>query len=313
MKSKFLRSILSGVLLATVAASAGSLQRNSVPANSVWVLHADCDGLRQTAVGRYLLTELEKPDAQKKFAAFQTIFSFDPRQALHGLTLYGISQKPEDGVLLVNADFDAARLTTLAEGAKAHQSTEHGKYTIHSWIDEKKPARNGTKPRTYAAIHGATVIFGQKEERVADALDVLAGIKTSLVAGKDFPNLGAAGGKSFIQGAARKIELPESDPNAAVLKQSKSLALDVAESDNRFAATLNLEADSEDVAKQVSSIANGLIGLMTLKKDKPDSVKLAQGLSVEQNGVGVTVKLNMVADEVIALLKNAAAQKVKKE
>src|SRR5207247_9552702 len=142
---------------------------------------------------------------------FQTIFGIDPRTALHGVTLYVASVAQEDGVLLVYADLDAARLTSMAEGAQEHKSTKHGKHVIHSWLDEKKPEKDGVKPRTYAAIHGGkVVIFGQKETRVALALDVLDKTKPNLAASTQFGSFGDGGENAIIVGAARRLDLAAS-------------------------------------------------------------------------------------------------------
>ena len=143
-----------GFAAAGLPAWAGPLQRADVPAEPAWVLHLDCDSLRPTAIGQYILSEMEKPEAQAKLAAFQTIFNFDPRKQLHGLTLYSTGKAPEDGVLLVYADFDADRLVTLAKAAKDYQSTTYKQHVIHNWIDDKKKAKHGVKPRVYAAIQG---------------------------------------------------------------------------------------------------------------------------------------------------------------
>ena len=296
-------------LLAVFSTVAGPLQRTDVINDPVWVLHVDCDALRQTVVGKHLLGEMEKPEAQKKFAAFQAIFSFDPRKELHGFTLYSTSSQPEDGVIIVYADFDAARLTTLAEGAKEHKSTTRGNHTIHSWLDEKKPAKDGVKPRTYTSIHNGRVIFAQKESQVVDALDVLDRIRPNLSASTVYSGLGANADASCVVGAARKLEMPSSDPNAAVLKQSKMILLGVGESQGQTRASLKLDSDSEEVAKQIESIGRGLIGLMALQTDKPESVKLAQALAISQEGAGVTVNLALPAEEVVQMMKASAAKK----
>jgi hypothetical protein len=257
---------------------------------------------------------MEKPDAEKKIAEFQAIFSIDPRTALHGVTLYGASAAQEDGVLLLYADFDAARLTTLAEGAKEHKSSTHGKHVIHSWLDEKRSEKDGVKPRAYAAIHGGKiVIFGQKESRVAQAMEVLDRTKPNLTASTRFGSLGEAADGAIIIGAARKFELPNSDPSAAVLKQSKMTSLSIGESQGQVRGTLKLEADSEEVAKQMESIGRGLLGLLALQKDKPDNTKLAQALSIQQEGAGVTVKLSLPAGDMVGMMKSSAAKKAAKD
>src|ERR1019366_4286954 len=89
---------------AGLPAWAGPLQRADVAGGTARGVHPYCDRPLPPALGQYLLAEMEKPDAQAKFDAFQTIFNFDLRKQLHGLTLYSTGKSPEDGVLLVYAD-----------------------------------------------------------------------------------------------------------------------------------------------------------------------------------------------------------------
>ena len=52
----------SGLIAAALTAPSAPLQRADVAAEPIWVLHVDCDGLRPTAIGQFLLAEMEKPD-----------------------------------------------------------------------------------------------------------------------------------------------------------------------------------------------------------------------------------------------------------
>src|SRR5262245_20338921 len=134
--------VLSTALLAagTLHAPAGPLQRADLPAVPALVVHVGCDALRPSSIAQYLLFEFDKTAPQAKFAAFQAIFSFDPRKHLHGLTLYGAGSNPADGVLLAYADVDPDRLIVLAKAARDYQTNTHNGFVIHSWIDDKKPA-----------------------------------------------------------------------------------------------------------------------------------------------------------------------------
>src|SRR3954464_8825215 len=100
MKMNFLKVTLFACCLVAggFTLPATQLQRADVAANSIWVLHINCDTLRPTAIGKYILAELEKPEAQAKLAVFQNVFSFDLRTQLHGLTLYSGGSTPQDGV-----------------------------------------------------------------------------------------------------------------------------------------------------------------------------------------------------------------------
>jgi hypothetical protein len=167
---------------------------------------------------------------------------------------------------------------------------------------------DGGTPRTYAAIHGNRVIFGQKQDRVAAALDAMDRISANLAGGDTFANLGAGNG-AFLQAAARKFDLPASDPNAAVFRLSKQLGLVVSESQKTVSATLTIEAGDEEVAGHINSIAAGLISLMKLQTEKPESVKLAEALALRQEGSKVVATASMPADDIIAGMKADAARK----
>jgi hypothetical protein len=293
---------------------AGPLQRADVAADPTLVLHVDCDTLRTSAIGQWLLSELDKPEAQAKFAALQMMFNFDPRKQLHGATLYSSGKAPEDGVLLVYADFDADRLTTLAKAAKDYQSTTYKQHVIHNWLDDNKKAKNGVKPRVFAAIQGGhIVVFGQQEPRVAVALDVLDRAAQNLTTSGVFPQLGVNGNGSIVQGAARKLDLPDSDPGAALFRMSKMARLQVGEAQGQLKATLNLEASDEEVAKQMATVGQGLVALMKLQKDNPGSAKLAEALSLKQDGASVVVSLAVPTAEAIELAKADAARKAQKK
>ena len=308
-------TLLSCVILgAGLSSIAGPLQRVDVAAEPAWVMHIDCDALRPTSLGQYLLAEMDKPDARPKLAAFQTLFSFDPRKQLHGLTLYSAGSAPEDAVLLVYADFDAERLVTLAKAARDSRSTPYKKNVIYNWIDDKKQATNGILARTYAAIAGSRVVlFAHQEKCVAKALDVLDRAAPNLAAGKVFPQLGASGNTSFIEASARKLDIPDSTPNAAMFRLAKGMQLQVGEVKGKVTATLSFEANSEEVAKQAASVVHGMLALVRWQSQKPEIGKLAQALSLKQDGPSVVATLAMPAADVIGLIQAEAGTKEKQK
>ena len=311
----FLKSSLcAGVLCAAALASAAPLQRADIPSDPVWVLHLDCDGLRPTAVGQYLLEQMDQPEAKAKLAAFQTIFNIDLRKQVHGLTLYGTGKAPQDGVLLVYADVEPDRLITLAKAARDSQSSTYKQHTIYNWVDDKRKGAKGALPRVYAAVQGNhMIVFGQQETRVAQALDVLDRAAPNLAGSTAFAELGAAGNTSFLQAAARKMDVPDAAPNAALLRLATSARLEIGETNGELCATLGLQAQDEAVANQMASVGQGLLALIRLQKDNPGSVRLAESLSLKQDGVGVVASLAMPNADVIELMKAGAARKAQQK
>jgi hypothetical protein len=311
MNSKLLRSILCAGCLAGAGLTtlAGPLNRADVPAEPAWVVHLDFDGLRSTVIGQVIQEQMNRPEVQDRLAAFQAVFSLDLRTQLHAATLYSCGTAPEDGVLLFYADFDANRLVTLARAAKDAQSTTYNNHAIYSWIDEKKPAKAGKKPRVYASIAGGRVVFGQRQDRVGQALDVLDRTAPSLVSSANFPLVGVAGDNSFVEAAARKMDLAGVAPNARVLRLSKSVLLQVTEAQQQFTAIFSLEANNPEVAGNINSIAQGLVALMKLQTDQPEALKLANAIAVAQNGTQITSTFSMPTPDLLQLIRAAQARK----
>jgi hypothetical protein len=303
-----------GLVAAGLPAWAGPLQRTDVSADPTWVVHLDCDSLRSTPIGQYLLAEMEKPEAKAKLAAFQTMFSFDPRKQLHGLTLYSTGKVPKDGVLLVYGDFDPDRLIAMVKGAQDYQATPYKQHVIHNWIDDKKKAVNGVKPRVFAANQGVHIlVLSQQETRVAQALDVLDRAAPNLAASGAFAQLTANGSSGIIQAAARKLDIPDSTPNAAIFRLAKAARLQVGEGQGQLKATLSLETNDPDVAQQIATVGQGLVALMRLQQSNPVALKLAEALALKQDGAGVVATLAIPTGEVIELIKADAARKAQKK
>jgi hypothetical protein len=313
MNANLLRSVLClcGLVAAALSSQSAPLRRADVAAEPTFVLHLDIDGLRPTAFGKFLLGEMDRPEAQGVIATLQTMLNLDPRKQLHGLTLYSTGKAPQDAVVLAYADFEQERLVTLAKGAKEYQSTSYKEHTIHSWINEQKIGSNGANPRVYAAFPGGElVILAQQEGRVTQALDVLDHKAASLVGSKLYAQLGTSGSASFVQAAARKLDIPDYAPNAALLRMAKMARLEVGEAQGQLKVTLNLEAGDEEVSQEMLSVGQGLIALMKLQQDTPASVKLAEGLSLRQEGTRVAATLIIPTPQAIELIKSSAARQV---
>jgi hypothetical protein len=310
MNTRYLRMILcAGCVAAGLSTMAGPLRRADVPADPAWVVHLEFDALRPTAIGQLLQEQMNRPEVQARLAAFQAVFSFDLRTQLHGATLSSTGMTPEEGVLLIYADFDADRLVTLVKAAKDSKNTVYNQHVIYNWIDEKRPAKAGVKPRVYASIAGARVVIGQRQDRVAQALDVLDGTAPSLASSASFPLLGAPGDTSFIEAAARKMDLPAGVPNANVLRMAKSVLFQATEVQQQFSDTFSLEANDAEVASQMTSIAQGLVALIKLQTDKPEAVKLANAVTINQQGAVLTVTTALPAADLVQVLKAVAARR----
>jgi hypothetical protein len=295
------------LMLATAAAVftgspmvfAAPFNAKDVAADPALLLHVDCDALRSSSVGQSILSE---PEIQDKLAAVGAIFDFDLRKQLHGLTVYTTEEHPKDGALIVYADFDPDRLITLAKAAEGFQSATNGSHAIYSWLDDKKKAKDGERPRVCGAILGHRVIFGQDETHLADALDVIEGKAPNFSGKRGLPEPDA-GESILLQGVMLKFDFDGADQNAAVFKMSKSVRVKLGERANTMTATVRFEANDADTATQIGSIAQGLLAVLKLQKSDANAMKLANAIVIKQDGAVVGLTLSVPSSELIDIVK----------
>ena len=291
-------------------AAAAPLKRADLPANPAWVLHLDCDALRQAFFGKYLVYELDKPELNSNMVAFQSTFGFDLRTQLHGLTVYSDDLTPRDNVFLLYADLVPDHIIKLVEAKETVEITKNNQHLIFSWTD------NGNKPdapRKYAVIESNRIVTGSSKAIIIAALAAIDGTAPNHSASQALPESGAASNATFLQITARQMDFLGSNPNATLFKMARRLKFQASETDEQLNAVLVLEAGDEITAKQMSIVAQGFVALLTLQKDNPKTARLATGLSVKQDGSTVTVTLFIPSIDLIAAIKEYTAKKAAKE
>lgn len=294
--------------LCVLTAGAAPLKRADVTANPGLVVHIDFDGFRSTSVGKAFLAQMNRPDIDEKLSGIQAIFSFDPRTQLHGATIYATQQSPPEGVLIVYANFDSNKVLNLGKFASGFETITNGKHLLYTWIDEKEKAKTGVTANIYAAMEGDRIILGKAEDPVATALDIVEGSDPSLAGEKSLPELGAAGPGNVIQAVVSKFDFGNHDPNAAVFKMSKIVRFQAGETADHLTATLSFEAKDADVAKQISDITQGLVALLKLQQGNPDALKIANSISLHQDGAIVTATASIPSQDVVNLMKTKVAE-----
>jgi hypothetical protein len=306
-KRIFLPATAAAMILSGLTAGAAPLKRADVMADPGIVVHIDFDGLRATSVGKAILADLQDPDIDSKLQAIQSIFSFDPRTQLHGATVYSTSRTPPEGVLIVYADFDSNRVVALGNFAHGYETITNGSYLIHTWIDDKAKKSDEDSGHIFAAIKDNRIILSKSEFAIVTALDVLSGKSPNLGAGKELPELGNGGKGNVVQAVVHKFDFGNKDPNAAIFKMSKIVHFELGETDDKIAAALSLEAKDADTATQISSIAQGLVALLKLQQGNTDLLKIANAVSVQQDGAIVTAKASMAVKDINDLIRSKVA------
>lgn len=283
---------------------AGPLDAGRVPDNAVWVVHIDVERLKETEMGKFLMEELSKPEAEQKLAAARTVFDFDPRKDLQTVTMFGTDLKNPSAVVLAQGRFDPERLATLAGGQNNYQRSDYAGVVIHQWDDEKSGSP------MYAAFPAAGwIAAGPAPEALKAALDVLAGRKPSLSsrensflpkADNSLPVLVAA---VSTAGAA----VPDDAPPA--VKDARSGAVIVSELAGEVSLEMAVEFANAERAAQVRDMAAGFIAMAALNaQENPELAEVAQKAQVSLDGLTARLRLRIPASKLRAAAQKAAAE-----
>jgi hypothetical protein len=291
------RTVLNFAIVAVAFAGApivfaSPFNPKDVAADPALLLHVDCDAIRTSSIGKAILSE---PDVKKQLAAVGAFLDFDVSTQLHGLTVYTTEAHPKDGALIVYADFDPKRLLTLAQATEGFQGVTNGSHVIYSWLDHKKKAKEGERPRVFGAIESHCVVFGQEESHLAEALAVMDGTAPSF-SGKQLPEA-EAGESILLEGVLLKFDFDDANAQAAIFKMSKSVRLKLSEVASNMTAHVRFEAADTNSATQIASIAQGLLALLKLQTSDPDATKLANALAIKQDGPAVGLTISVPSSE----------------
>lgn len=284
---------------------AGPLDARRVPDNAVWVVHIDVERLKETEMGKFLMEELSKPEAEQKLAAAQTVFDFDPRKDLQTVTMFGTDLKNPSAVVLAQGRFDPDRLATLAGGQKNYQRGDYAGVEIHQWDDEKSG-----RPM-YAAFPAAGwVVAGPEVAALKAALDVLGGRRPPL-ASRDSSFLPKTPNSLPVMVAAVSTEgavMPDNAPPA--VKDARSGALILSETAGEVSLEMVVEFANPELASQVRDMAAGFIAMAALNaQENPELAEIAQKAQVSLDGPTARLRLRVPAAKLRAAAEKAAAER----
>lgn len=306
MKHVMVGAVLALGLVLGRSAAAEPLQPKQISADARWVLHLNIDAFRKTALAAHIREEhLDNPEAQQRLAMVQEKLGVNPREDLHGVTLYGHSYQPRHGVALVAVNYDREKLLGLLEKKPNHSTSKYRDYTLHTWTkkgrhkkheqdadharhrDENAADKNDKKradkhkdkdhkgrkrPRTItAAFLENTIVVGSTPQAVQQALDVLDGKQPAL--GEDSPLLAERLDGTVFYGAAtdlgelkkRHFDFFPLAVRVAVLEQGQNVNVALGEHDGQAFYHARFVANSEDVAGQLKTVLQGFQAWLQLQ------------------------------------------------
>lgn len=295
-------SICSLLLASSVASRAEALNETHVPSEAKWLVHVDCDNLRKTQVGEFLLKNVLGPKLEQ--AAGQLKFNVsNVLQRISSLTAYGeefMKGGQPTGVLLINSDGETqkalegvlvAQILADTNGPVKKLEAEHAIYSVADqvFISPQK---------------GGPIVISKSQEELGAARELLAGQGTGGRPAHRFGDFPAVSNSFFFVGLADVMNIPEGIPaRAKVLQMADGARVVLGESAEKVVLDLALRGKTEEVAKQIQQVIEGMIALVSLgQPDNPDLMALAQSTKVSAKDKMISINLAYPADKVIAKL-----------
>ena len=300
---KRMLNIAAGCLALTVLAAptpADELNRRWVAPDAEWIIHIDVERLRESALGKILLSEGDLADAREQI---QAELGVDITKDLHGLTAYGRGDWGDSGVLIATSTAAADDvLAAIQEQGDGYASRTVGDRVLHSF-----DAEDG---RVYAYLgerrnDGRVIVLSDEAEIVMEALRVMSD--------RDVANtkIEVPSGLMIFAAASDLDRLPEFDATSQVLEGAHDVSLAVREDDDATTAQLGVATESGQQAKDISAVIQGLFAAGRLMAGHDEELafltELINGISVKARGASLHLSITLSNEMLEEIMEEAGA------
>ena len=297
MKRLFTACVLATVIC--LPASAGSLKNNWVSAKAQWVAHIDMDAARESSIGKFLIEHRDELDID--FGEMEEM-GINPIEDIDSVTLYGVGDPENEGVIIVQMNDSIDRLIEKAkEHADDFEEIEVDGIKMYSIDDGENfiHVHKGREGRRTVIITGAT-------DRLIHAINVIEGDARSLD-DVDSPALRGSpkkGAICYAQAAGLPWLHDNDNPASQVVKLAKQITFQVGEYQEEAFATLSLKTTKEEDASNITGILNGVISLGRMLASQKDSdlaelSQLLDAVKISSKGNGIKISVSFAAKELL--------------
>ena len=297
-----------------VTARADALNERQVDPDAKWLVHIDCDNLRQTQLGGFLYNRLLVPKVAEMSGELKLNLS-NALERISSLTAYGtdFNTGPDaSGVLLINCDSETQKVLEgllvaqiLADTNGMVQKLANDSHTVYSVADQV----------FISPQKGGPVVVSKSEERIDAARERLAGRSPTAKLSKNFGEFPAVSNSFFFVGLADAGNLPQFIPaRAKVLQMADGGRVALGERQDLVFVNLTLRGKTAEVAQQIQQVVEGMVALVTLgQPEYPDLMNLAKSVKVSSAEQLVTISVDYPASKVIDKITEEMSPKPKPE
>jgi hypothetical protein len=302
---KSLGFALAIVLGCAATGHAAPLDLKQVAADAKWTVHVDFDALRASALFQKAWKQVadEHSQAEGGLALLKTMWNFDPRTDLHGVTFYGTQFKRDSGVAIINVKVDRARLLEYAKLVPDHRASNYGTYEVHSWLH----AKGSRHERSFAGVmvKPDVLLLAASSAEVIAALDVFNGKNPNAVE-RTTALVGSVPSGAIVAGGAVGLGDAKLPVDTPVAKLADSFVLALGENQNEVFVQARLALKDAATAQQVKAVADGAVAMAALDHhDNAELLKLISAVKVTAHDKTVNVDGRAAVDAVWAAIEKA--------
>lgn len=293
-------------LLPLVPLASAALDTKIIGADAQWLMHLDFDSLRESAVGREIVTQVEAMQSEANPSALQLNI---PRvlQLVGSVTAYGanLSQNPElvDGALVLQGK---PELRKIAEGFAVQQAlTSPDKFAAITDLPFDAYSVGGELIIGFPPE--PIILLSKSREQLLNARLVFQGKAKSLAKASDSPLRGLVRNQTggFVLAASvvpSENFFPADAPQARILQMTKSASLEVGESDDKTFAHVQLLASSDEMADKLMKILDGITAMVSLAESNDRALAdFLQSVTVKRTGTMVTLHLAYASERLVQM------------
>ena len=327
------KNLLSVALLLVFQPWTGSARAGfdpaTVGADSQWVIYADMNALRASSLGKELIAQAEKAQAE---ATGLTIHIDVPKllATVGTVTAYGsnFDKRPDrvDGTLVVRGTADMRKIAEgLLAGATVSSPeivTELKTLPFEAYAISAGPAAaaKGAPERSGQRVviafpPEAVVLVSKSEAQLLKAREVLLGRSPSLAQNSSSPLRDLAGSSdgAFLLAAAvipsADKALEDDGPRTRILQMARSGSLAVGELGDKTFAHLKLVTSSPEMTDKLAKILDGMAAMMSLTESNDRALNdFLRSNKVSREDNTVALNLSYSSARLVEMIRNVVQE-----
>ena len=298
-------ALLTGFVLATTA-PAGELNPAHIPADAKWVIHVDYESLSDSGFMQKLRDRNPMLVRMIRDRLVQQ-YGIDLPEGMHSATLFSRDYRKYTGTVILQADYDAAKVEAKLKKATKYSVTQWQDHALHTvTLSKQKPGDpdpSGDQEMTVVMVDDDTLLLASSVPNAQAALKLLAGESPSLE-GQKSPLLSDSAKQAWIYGAAIDLgNLRQHDVSMPVLAQHEKIVWAVGKRNDKLFEEATFTGQSEPVAEKMQRVLDGLLAYGQLwASDSKPLTELYRDIEITREGSTTGFRWQGDADQVATAL-----------